>query len=96
MTDPVSVTRTFCGALFFPSVASFLGATLYDHVPSQIKRTLLGGLTFLVVKGVLKVYHKQHTFLRQCQRVILDYEEPTSVHRGQQTEAVQGTTSGRS
>lgn len=73
MSDPISVTRTFCGALFFPTIAAFLGATLYDHVPSQLKRTLLGGATFILVKGILKVYHKQHTYIRQCQRQILDY-----------------------
>lgn len=72
MTDPISLTRIFCGALLLPSVATFLGATLYKHVPSQFKRTILGGLTFVVVKGVLKIYHKQHSYIRQCQKQILD------------------------
>ena len=75
LSDPVSVTRTFCGALFFPTIASFLGATLYENVPSQLKRTLLGGITFVIVKGVLKIYHKQHNYVRQCERQILDYKE---------------------
>ena len=67
--------RDFCGALFFPTVATFLGATLYKNVPSQFKRTLLGGLTFAAIKGVLKIYHKQHAYIRQCQKQILDYTE---------------------
>jgi E3 ubiquitin-protein ligase MARCH5 len=75
MTDAVSVTRTFCGALVFPSVAAFLGNALFDGVDSQLRRTALGGATFLAIKGVLKIYHKQHTYLRQCQRVILDHVE---------------------
>ena len=75
LSDPVSVTRTFCGALFFPTIAAFLGATLFENVPSQLKRTLLGGVTFVVVKGVLKIYHKQHNYIRQCERKILDYKE---------------------
>ena len=75
LSDPVSVTRTFCGALFFPTIAAFLGSALYENVPSQLKRTLLGGATFVIVKGVLKIYHKQHNYIRQCQRQILDYKE---------------------
>jgi len=75
MTDPISLTRIFCGALFFPTIATFLGATLYKQVPSQLKRTLLGGLTFALVKGVFKIYHKQHSYVRQCQKQILDFAE---------------------
>lgn len=76
ITDPVSVTRTLCGALFLPSIATFLGGTLFENVPSsQLKRTFLGGLTFIVLKGLFKVYHKQHTYIRQCQRVIMDHNE---------------------
>ena len=55
MSDPISYSRDFCGALFFPTVATFLGATLYKNVPSQFKRTLLGGLTFAAIKGILKI-----------------------------------------
>ena len=75
MTDPISLTRIFCGALFFPTVATFLGASLYKSVPSQFKRTILGGLTFVVVKGLLKIYHKQHQYIRQCQKQIIDIPE---------------------
>ena len=32
LTDHVSVTRTFCGALFLPTIASFLGKALFDQV----------------------------------------------------------------
>jgi len=75
ISDPVTVTRTFCGALFFPTIAAFLGSTLYKNVPSQLKRTLLGGFTFVLIKGVLKIYHKQHNYIRQCKRQILDFKE---------------------
>jgi E3 ubiquitin-protein ligase MARCH5 len=75
LTDPISVTRTFCGALFFPTIATFLGSSLYPDANSKLRKTLLGGLTFLAVKGVLKIYHKQHIYVRQCQREIMDYNE---------------------
>ena len=73
-SDPVSVTRTFCGALFFPTVAVFLGSTLFEESSkSPLRRAAMGGFCFIGVKGVLKIYHKQHQYIRQCQRVILDY-----------------------
>ena len=75
MSDPISYSRDFCGALFFPTIATFLGATLYKNVPSQLKRTILGGITFAAIKGILKIYHKQHAYIRQCQKQILDYAE---------------------
>lgn len=75
VSDAVSVTRTFCGALFLPSIAAFLGSALYAGVPSRLRRTLLGGATFIAVKGALKLYHRQHTYIRQCQRVIVDFNE---------------------
>jgi len=74
-SDRVSVIRIFCGALFFPTIATFLGGTLFRETTSPLKRAALGGLTFVVVKGVLKVYHKQHLYMRQCRRVILDYPD---------------------
>jgi len=81
-SDPVSVTRTFCGALFFPTVSTFLGGALFEHVRSPLKRAAMGGFTFVAVKGVLKIYHKQHLYIRQCKRIILDFEE---TERGTQT-----------
>ena len=47
-------------------------------IQSKLRRTLLGGLTFLTVKGVIKIYHKQHVFVRQGQRKIMDYNEMPS------------------
>jgi len=75
VSDTAIITRTFCGAIFFPTIATFLGSALYENVPSQLKRTLLGGFTFIAIKGVLKIYHKQHSYIRQCKRQILDFKE---------------------
>merc|ERR1712200_343713 len=65
-TDPISITRNFCGALFFPTIATFLGKTLFQETTSPLKRAILGGVTYVAVKGVFKVYHKQHQYIRQC------------------------------
>jgi len=77
-SDPVSVTRTFCGALFFPTIATFLGSTLFEEVESPLKRAAMGGFCFVGAKGVLKIYHKQNQYIRQCKRQILDYNVPSS------------------
>jgi len=77
-SDPVSVTRTFCGALFFPTIATFLGSTLFEEVQSPLKRAAMGGFCFVGAKGVLKIYHKQNQYIRQCKRQILDYNVPSS------------------
>jgi len=77
-SDPVSVTRTFCGALFFPTIATFLGSTLFEEVESPLKRAAMGGFCFVGAKGVLKIYHKQNQYIRQYKRQILDYNVPSS------------------
>eukprot|EP00088_Acartia_fossae_P030250 TRINITY_DN3121_c0_g1_i2.p1 TRINITY_DN3121_c0_g1~~TRINITY_DN3121_c0_g1_i2.p1 ORF type:complete len:571 (+),score=117.69 TRINITY_DN3121_c0_g1_i2:574-2286(+) len=73
-SDHVSIPRTFCGALIFPTVATLVGSVLYSNTESGLKRAVLGGLTFVLVKGVLKVYHKQHQYIRQSRRVIDNYD----------------------
>jgi len=74
-SDPVSMTRTFCGALFFPTVAVFLGNALFENEKAPLKRACMGGFCFVGAKGVLKIYHKQHQFIRQSKRLILDYDQ---------------------
>jgi len=36
-----------------------------------------GGIAFIAIKGILRIYFKQQQYLRQAQRKILDYDEPT-------------------
>ncbi|RXM94158.1 E3 ubiquitin-protein ligase MARCH5 [Acipenser ruthenus] len=40
-SDHLSVSRTLCGALVFPSVASLVGRLLFRRVPSNLQRTVL-------------------------------------------------------
>merc|ERR1719365_380679 len=74
-SDPVSLTRTFCGALFFPTIAVFLGNSLFENEKSPLKRACIGGFCFVGAKGVLKIYHKQHQYIKQSKRQILNYEQ---------------------
>uniref|UniRef100_A0A8C7K0W3 E3 ubiquitin-protein ligase MARCHF5 n=1 Tax=Oncorhynchus kisutch TaxID=8019 RepID=A0A8C7K0W3_ONCKI len=73
--DHLSVSRTLCGALIFPSVANLVGRLIFRRVPSSLQRTVLGGIAFVVMKGVLKVYFKQQQYLTQANRHILNYPE---------------------
>uniref|UniRef100_A0A3B5RAT7 Uncharacterized protein n=1 Tax=Xiphophorus maculatus TaxID=8083 RepID=A0A3B5RAT7_XIPMA len=65
--DHVSVSRTLCGALIFPSIASLVGRLLFRLVTSNLQCTILGGgIAFVLIKGVLKVYFKQQQYIMQA------------------------------
>ncbi|XP_038589803.1 E3 ubiquitin-protein ligase MARCHF5 [Micropterus salmoides] len=73
--DHVSVSRTLCGALIFPSIASLVGRLLFRRMPSNLQRTVLGGIAFVLMKGVMKVYFKQQQYIVQANRHILNYPD---------------------
>ncbi|XP_069023031.1 E3 ubiquitin-protein ligase MARCHF5 [Embiotoca jacksoni] len=73
--DHLSVSRTLCGALVFPSIAGLVGRLMFRRVSSNLQRTILGGIAFLLMKGVLKVYFKQQQYILQVNRQILNYPE---------------------
>lgn len=73
--DHLSVSRTLCGALIFPSIASLVGRLLFRRMSSNLQRTVLGGIAFVLIKGVLKVYFKQQQYIIQANRQILNYPE---------------------
>jgi E3 ubiquitin-protein ligase MARCH5 len=75
ISDTLSTTRVLCGALLLPSISSLIGRVFFNHISNNLHRTLLGGLTFIAVKGVFKIYFKQKQFMRKKQRKIVDYTE---------------------
>lgn len=75
MSDPSLATRAFCGALLLPTISTIVGKIFFDSIESPLHRTLLGGLTFIVVKGVLKIYLKQQQYNRKKERQIVDYTD---------------------
>jgi len=98
--DPISATRVLCGALLLPTMATMFGRVFFSHIPQNPQRTLLGGITFVAVKGVLKMYLRQQQYVRQCQRKILNYDKnsvfphtPTS-SQSSQTESSASSSSG--
>ncbi|CAL8107609.1 unnamed protein product [Orchesella dallaii] len=75
LSDPVSATRILCGALLLPTVATVLGKCLFENVRSNFRRAFLGGVVFITIKGVLRIYHKQQQHIRQMERKILDFSD---------------------
>ena len=66
--DHVSVSRTLCGALIFPSIANLVGRLMFRRITSNLQRTILvsrqgrdvsssGWLSFRVVVVVVVVYY---------------------------------------
>lgn len=84
--DHLSVSRTLCGALIFPSIASLVGRVLFRRVSSNLQRTMLGGLVFVLLKGALKVYFKQQQYIVQANRNILNYPERNGNGQSEDTE----------
>ncbi|XP_057675125.1 E3 ubiquitin-protein ligase MARCHF5-like [Corythoichthys intestinalis] len=73
--DHLSVSRTLCGALVLPWISSMLGRLLFRWVDSNLQQTLLGGATFVLLKGSLKVYVKHQQHIMRTKRNILDYPD---------------------
>lgn len=73
ITDTLSATRIFCGAMVMPTVSALVGRMFFESIQNSFHRAIIGGLSFIVVKGGLKMYfqHKQQT--RKKQRQILDH-----------------------
>jgi len=74
MANPVSSTRVVVGAMLMPTFATVVGQVAFRRERNNFRRTMMGGATFLLVKGLLKLYYKQQQYERQVHRQILDYE----------------------
>nr|CAD7599397.1 unnamed protein product [Timema genevievae] len=73
LSDPLSATRIFCSALLTPTMATIFGRMFFNNVHSNLQKTLLGGVAFIAIKGVLKIYHKQQQYVSHSHRRILDH-----------------------
>jgi len=69
----IKFTRVFCGAMLFPTIATIFGKFIFRNVQGNFRRSLLGGLTFVVAKGMLKIYLKQKIYSSSGDRKIADY-----------------------
>ena len=75
---PMNVTRTtriLCSALMMPTFATACGNYMFARIHSPVKRTLLGGCMFLLMRGLLKMYYKQQQYVRLASREIANFYE---------------------
>lgn len=76
-SDPISSTRLFCGALVLPTISTLFGRFFFPSVDSHFKRTLLGGATFIIAKGFLRIVLRQQQYIRQSKRRVVNYNDVT-------------------
>ncbi|XP_049880804.1 E3 ubiquitin-protein ligase MARCHF5-like [Pectinophora gossypiella] len=74
-SNHLSPTRIFCSALLLPTISTIIGKIFFRSIQNNLHRTILGGLTYITIKGALKIYHKQMLYIRHSSRKILDYTE---------------------
>uniref|UniRef100_H2YLS6 E3 ubiquitin-protein ligase MARCHF5 n=2 Tax=Ciona savignyi TaxID=51511 RepID=H2YLS6_CIOSA len=69
----IKFTRVFCGAMLFPTIATIVGKFVFRKVDGNLQRSFLGGIAFVAIKGILKIYLKQQIYSRLGQRRITNY-----------------------
>lgn len=91
--EPQSCTRMICGALLLPTVSALVGKLLFSRFSgSQWRRSLFGGLAFLLLKGALKIYLRKSLYVRYSHRTIKNYV-PSVQSKYQQTRSSVGSSS---
>ncbi|XP_014680694.1 PREDICTED: E3 ubiquitin-protein ligase MARCH5-like [Priapulus caudatus] len=83
-SGPLSATRVMCGAMILPTVATICGKMMFNSVQSNLQRTILGGIAFIVLKGAIKLYFKQQNYYRRLNRCIVDFDEGVALRQQQQ------------
>ena len=66
--------RALYGALVAPTMGQLFGHIFFSSVDSKLKRVAYGGLVYLGVKGMLKIYHRYCTINRQLYREIKNHD----------------------
>lgn len=73
-SEPLGCTRMICGALILPTVSALVGEIFFSRFSgSQWRRSLIGGLAFLLLKGAMKIYLRKSQYARYSSRFIKNY-----------------------
>lgn len=81
-SDPMGFTRMVCGALLLPTMSALVGRVLFKKLTSSnLQRSILGGLTFLLVKGALRIFLRKSQYMKYSQRTIENYTEDTIIRK---------------
>ena len=71
----ISLPRAIMTALLLPSIACIIGKLVFFRVENNLKRSLLGGATYLTLRYVTKIYYKYRSYQNMSHRQILNYYE---------------------
>lgn len=71
----LSWPRAIITGLMLPSIASLIGRLYFYNVESNLKRSFLGGLTYLSFRCLTKLYFKYRHYQNMCHREILNYSD---------------------
>ncbi|KAH9282675.1 E3 ubiquitin-protein ligase MARCH5 [Echinococcus granulosus] len=69
-----TIPRILCTSLALPSFAVFFGRILFGRFQSRLGQAIAGGLFYLGFTGLLHIYQREMTFLRNCRRHIVEYD----------------------
>lgn len=75
ITEPYYISRLICGAFFLPTFATTVGNVFFGRLDDALQRTILGGIAYIGIKGLLKMYLDQKLYLRRLGRCILNYTD---------------------
>lgn len=82
--EPLTCTRMICGALLLPTISALVGKIFFSKLTASTwRRSLFGGLAFLLFKGAMRIYLKKSLYIRYSQRTIKNYT-PISNKQSQQ------------
>ncbi|KAG4074132.1 hypothetical protein HA402_014337 [Bradysia odoriphaga] len=73
-STPISGSRVLCSALLLPTVSAIIGRA-FQSIESNLLKTILGGLTFVAVKGTISIILQRSEYFRKRHRKILDFNE---------------------
>ena len=68
-----------CSALLLPSISNLIGNYFFNDVDSVLHRTLLGGASFILIKGLFKIYLRQNQYIKHSNRKILNYQNTNTL-----------------
>lgn len=70
----MSGARILCSALLLPTVSAIIGR-VFTGIESNLLKTLLGGLSFIAIKGTVKMILQHSEYVRKRHKKVLDYTE---------------------
>lgn len=77
----MSGSRILCSALLLPTVSAIIGRA-FQRIESNLLKTLLGGFSFIAIKGAIKIILKHSEYVRKRHKKILDYTETNLTEYG--------------